>query len=100
MNKGKRPIKKIIHVNQHVIKSNHKNGENNPPLTVKIRGKAHYAHEVVIHGPSKVVHSPHKPLSCGARVWIETHAEVELILDNASGIPVDVEGDECESHYH
>jgi hypothetical protein len=25
------------------------------------------------------VYSPDKPLSCGAHVWIETHAEVEVI---------------------
>ena len=30
-----------------------------------------------IKGPSKVVYSPNKPLSCGARVWIETEAEIE-----------------------
>lgn len=41
MNRGKRPVKKIIHVNQHVIKHNTKTGDNQPPLTVKIRGKEH-----------------------------------------------------------
>ena len=35
-----------------------------------------YAHEVEILGPSKIVYSPKKPLSCGARVWIETESEV------------------------
>ena len=71
--------KTIIHVNQHVIRSNLKHGKNDPVLTVKSKGKNRYAHEVVINGPSKVVHSPDKPLSCGARVWIETLADVELI---------------------
>lgn len=74
-----KPLKKIIHVNQHVIKRNRLTGENEPPLTVKIKGKAHYAQEVIINGPSLVIHRPHNPLSCGARVWIETYAEVELI---------------------
>ena len=34
--------------------------------------------EVIIDGPSKVIYSPDKPLSCGARVWIETRSEVTL----------------------
>ena len=28
---------------------------------------------------AKVIYSPDKPLSCGARVWIETQNEVECI---------------------
>ena len=35
-----------------------------------------YAHEVEILGASKIIYSPDKPLSCGARVWIETDEEV------------------------
>lgn len=72
-------MKTIIHVNQHVIRSNTKNGTNDPVLTVK-RGKTNtYAHEVAIDGPSKVIYRPDKPLSCGARVWVETTANVEII---------------------
>lgn len=72
-------MKTIIHVNQHVIKSNRKTGSTDPVLTVKTYKTNTYAHEVAIHGPSKVVYSPNKPLSCGAHVWIETQAEVEVI---------------------
>ena len=61
-------MKTIIHVNQHVIKANTKNGTNDPALTVKTYKTTRYCHEVEILGNSKVVHSPHKPLSCGARV--------------------------------
>jgi hypothetical protein len=68
-------MKTIIHVNQHVIKANAKNGTNDPVLTVKNYKENRYAHEVTINGPSKVVYSE-KPLSCGARVWVETQAEV------------------------
>ena len=71
-------MKTIIHVNQHVIKANAKNGENNPTLTVKTYNSNRYAHEVLIDGPSKVVYSPDKPLQCGAKVWIETESEVTL----------------------
>ena len=69
-------MKTIIHVNQHVIKRNSKLGENNPVLTIKTYNSNTYAHTVEIQGPSRVVYSPDKPLSCGARVWIETHAPV------------------------
>jgi hypothetical protein len=69
-------MKTIIHVNQHVIRKNNKEQLNDPVLTVK-KGKSNtYAHSVEILGPSKIVYSPNKPLSCGARVWIETESEV------------------------
>jgi hypothetical protein len=31
---------------------------------------------VFIQGSSRVIYSPDKPLSCGAKVWIETDSEV------------------------
>jgi len=72
-------MKTIIHVNQHIIKSNRIHKENEPVLTVK-QGKTNtYGHEVSIDGPSKIVYSPDKPLSCGARVWIETESNVTII---------------------
>lgn len=71
-------MKTIVHVNQHVIKANRKTGANDPVLTVKTYKENRYAHEVSINGPSKIVYSPNKPLSCGAHVWIETQAEVEI----------------------
>ena len=72
-------MKTIIHVNQHVIKANAKNNETNPVLTVKTYKSNTYAHEVEIQGNSRIVYSPDKPLSCGAKVWIETDAEVLII---------------------
>lgn len=72
-------MKTIIHVNQHVIKANRKEGRTDPVLTVKTYKSNTYAHEVAIHGPSRVVYSPDKPLSCGAHVWIETQSTVEII---------------------
>ena len=73
-----RPILKRIHVNQHIIRSNKKHNLNEPVTTVKSSKSNNYAHEVEIKGPSKVIYSPSKPLSCGAKVWIETTAEVNL----------------------
>lgn len=72
-------MRTIIHVNQHIIKSNLKNNANEPVLTVKTYNSNTYAHEVTIEGPSKVVYSKDKPLSCGARVWIETQAKVTVL---------------------
>lgn len=71
--------KKIIHVNQHIIRANLKKGENNPPVTVRCGGKTLRGMEITIHGPSKVVYRPEKPLSCGARLWIETYYPVQLV---------------------
>lgn len=73
-------MKKRIHINQHKIRSNKKNGTKEPVITVKTSKSNNYAHEVEIQGPSKVIYSPDKPLSCGARVWIETDEKV--VLDN------------------
>ncbi len=80
-------MKKRIHVNQHIIKKNAKEGTTDPVLTVKTYKENHYAHEVEIDGPSKVVYSPDKPLSCGAKVWIETEADVYLIDKTFSRLP-------------
>ena len=71
-------MKTIIHVNQHVVRKNGKTGECNPVLTVKTYKRNTYAHEVAIDGPSRVIYSPDKPLSCGAKVWIETTSEVTI----------------------
>ena len=72
-------MKTIVHVNQHVIKKNLKTGDRKLVLTVKTYKSNQYAHEVSIKGDSKVVYSPDKPLSCGARVWIETQSPVEIV---------------------
>jgi hypothetical protein len=71
-------MKTLIHVNQHVIKANAKSGKQDPVLTVKTYKNNTYANRVKIHGDSSIVYSPDKPLSCGAKVWIETNALVEI----------------------
>lgn len=77
-------MKTIIHVNQHVIKSNRKHDKTDPVLTVKTYKSNDYAHEAVIYGQdgkeaARVIYRPNKPLTCGAHVWIETQGEVKLI---------------------
>ena len=81
-------MKKIIHVNQHKIRHNTKHGTDDLVLTVKTYKENNYAHEALLKTKdgvhlAKVIYSPHKPLSCGARVWIELDTEttdVELIV--------------------
>lgn len=77
-------MKTIIHVNQHTIKANRKNGTSDPCLTVKTYKDNRYADEAVILDKegaevARIVYRPHKPLSCGARCWIETQNRVVVI---------------------
>ena len=74
-------VKTYIHVNQLKIRSNKKNGTNEPVITIKQGTKNTYCHEVKVLGPSTVIYGGNdKPLlSCGARVVIKTEAEVEII---------------------
>ena len=67
---------KRIHVNQHNIKSNLKHGTQLPVVTVKTHNENWKGNRVEIQGPSIVRYADDNPLSCGARVWVETHAEV------------------------
>ena len=81
-------MKQIIHVNQHKIKKNTKHGTKEPVLTCKTYKENLYAHEAVLRTKdgvevARVLYSPHKPLSCGARVWIEVNTDnvdLETIL--------------------
>ena len=69
-------MKTIVHVNQHKIKDNRKNGTKEPVLTIKNYKETIYANEVEFVGRVKFVYRPDKPLSCGAHVWAETYDEV------------------------
>ena len=70
-------MKKIIHVNTHRIKAMHSS-----PLTVKTYKQNTYAShvDIIVNGQvvASIIYRPEKPLSCGARVWIETSAEVSI----------------------
>lgn len=75
-------MKTRIHVNQHNIRANAK-GANVPVLTVKDykqNRKVNTAEIVTADGEvvATVVYRPDKPLSCGAKVWIETELEVKV----------------------
>ena len=77
-------MKKKIHINQHVIKANAKKGESNPVITVKTYKDNTYGHEVYVDGPCVIKYNPYKPLSCGAKVWIETDASVDVWVREGS----------------
>ena len=79
------PKKTIIHVNQQKIRQNLKNNTLDPIITVKTYDSNTYGHEAIIYGQdgleaAKIIYSPNKPLSCGARVWIETKNKVKTII--------------------
>ncbi len=78
-----------IHVNQHVIKANAKSGDRNPVFTIKQGGKNTYATRVKVVGEMELVYSPDKPLSCGAKVWIETRGDI--VLDKPSDTKVSID---------
>ena len=77
-------MKTIIHVNQHKIKSNAKNQNNEPVITCKTYKSNTYGNQVEILDDSgkviaQIIYSPNKPLSCGAKVWIQTENKVNVI---------------------
>ena len=71
-------MKTIIHINKNLKQSNDKHGRSNPVCRVEVGGETLYGSRVDILGPSSMIYSPDKPLSCGARVCIETEGEVKI----------------------
>lgn len=65
----------IVHVAQDAIRRNMKHGTDDPTIIVRQKGQPtrHHGVELVLDG--RVVgtfrYSREKPLSCGARVWLE-----------------------------
>lgn len=70
---------KIIHINRNIIQSNAKHGKQDPIIRFEENSVVTYCMEVNIKGPSRMIYSPDKPRKCGAKLWIETDADVELI---------------------
>ena len=83
---------KRLHVDQHRIRANVKDGTDIPAITVQGTGGPYKAHEVEILDKdgdvvATMIYRPHDPLSCGARLWIETRGEVRTnirVLDAVS----------------
>lgn len=70
--------KAIIHVNRSLIAKNAKDGGNRPVFTIKRSGKTTYCRDFVAHGPLRGVGTKGQ-LGCGARAWLETEGEIEMI---------------------
>jgi hypothetical protein len=69
---------KRIHVNQANLRRRVSGAGTDPCYTIKHKGHTHWATEVEILGPSRLVERIPNPLSCGARLWIETTSAVQL----------------------
>ena len=65
---------KRLHVDQAVIRRNRDTGSNDAPLTIQTSAGPLKAHRVSILGSCELINSPHQPLPCGARVYIQTKA--------------------------
>jgi len=71
-------MKTIIHVNRQIIAANAKNGTDEPSIIVRNYKTRRNVKSVRILG-SSIISQNRNPLSCGARVWIETESEIEVI---------------------
>jgi len=74
--------KTYIHVNQHNIRKNKRQGTADPVITIKQGTKNTYCNEVKILGESRLVYSgeDERPLlPCGARVVVVTEGPVEVL---------------------
>ena len=85
-NKKRPPAKSKIHINSHNIKYNgkHKNRQK-PVIAVKGKEKG-YVTALEIPVPCRIVYKPDKPLSCGAKVWIETYCPDLLTRQPANNV--------------
>jgi hypothetical protein len=76
-------VKKIIHVHQNRIRSNLKNGTTEPPIIVRTYKGVEYGNDVKLLDKdgnviARLLYNTKKPLSCGARVWLETDLNVQI----------------------
>ena len=71
-------MKRFIHINRNIIQFNAKHGTAHPVCRVQEGNTSRYGMTVDIHGPSKMVYDPENPLKCGAKLWIETEADVTI----------------------
>ena len=76
-------MKQLIHVAQDAIRRNMKTGSNDPVIIVRKGGKPERHHSVNLVVDGKTVatfqYSQDKPLSCGARVWLQLAEGVDVV---------------------
>lgn len=68
---------KRLHVNQNLLRKAVA-GKDVCPYIVQYKGKAYPCKSADINGRMSAVNSIHKPLSCGARLFLQTTDEVIL----------------------
>ena len=78
---GKKTSRVIVHINKNAIQRNIKKRPEAREAVIGIKGaQLGYVNHLEIPAPCRIVYSPDKPLSCGARVWIEVlGVNLELI---------------------
>lgn len=69
---------KRIHVNQQNMRANRKDGGRRPVFTVQTSNGPYRGFNVKVHGSCEFIDSTHKPLKCGARIWVSTKAAVTI----------------------
>jgi hypothetical protein len=71
---------KRIHVDRRVVAANRKRGAcyQLPAITVQTSKGPYKAFAANVFGAGRMVQST-KPLACGARIWFETKARVEVV---------------------
>lgn len=75
-------MKRIIHVHQQKVR------RGLPAVIIRTYKGTHHVAEAITSGPVRVIHNYKNPLSCGAKVWIETDEEVTGIFGNGKEITV------------
>lgn len=77
-------MKQILHVAQDAIRKNAKHGTNDPAIIIRDYKGGERAHEaaIMVGGVEvgRFVYRPHKPLGCGARLWLEVNTDIAQII--------------------
>ena len=71
----------IIHIWKQKLDRDRKENTNSPVIAVRQGSRTKYCHSAVINGPSRIIYQPESPLSCGARLWIEVAANVNVTAE-------------------
>lgn len=79
-----KPRVAFISINGQTIRKNAVTGSNEPPIRIgksQSDSKPVYAHEIMIHGPSKLLYSADEPIiRCGARLaLIAAYDDVKVL---------------------
>lgn len=94
MSKAKpKPVRTRVIVNRHNVQANRKSGTSDlPVLTAQQGGISRYGFGIEILDPrtgevlGKFIHSPGKPLSCGATIYFETTCPTRLIGETGESL--------------